>query len=217
MVTQPVVDVASGQIHAYEALARFATRDGQGPLHWFALADELGMRAELELACLRASLKLLDDLPAGRRLSVNLSAPMVVDHRTRALLDASPALAALIVEITEETLVRHGEEIQRTIGGLRERGVRIAVDDVGAGYSGLGQLAGLRPTYVKLDRGLVRGIDREPARFALVRALTDYARRTGGMLVAEGVETVEELAHVRAAGAPLVQGYLLARPAAPWP
>ncbi len=70
---------------------------------------------------------------------------------------------------------------------------------------------------MKLDRGLVRGLDREPARVALVRALADYARGTGGLLVAEGVETVEELAHVRAAGAPLVQGFLLARPGPPWP
>ena len=113
--------------------------------------------------------------------------------------------------------MRHSAEIERSLGELPERGVRFAVDDVGAGYSGLGQLATLRPTYVKLDRGLVRGLDREPARVALVRALADYARGTGGMLVAEGVETVEELAHVRAAGAPLVQGFLLARPGPPWP
>ena len=145
---------------------------------------------------------------------MNLSASMLADHRTRALLGA---LSCLIVEVTEETLVRHGGAFERVTGDLRERGLRIAVDDVGAGYSGLGQLATLRPTYVKLDRGLVRHIDREPARVALVRALTDYARGTGGLLVAEGVETVEELAHVRAAGAPLVQGFLLARPVAPWP
>lgn len=217
MATQPIVDLNNGQIHAYEALARFSTRGGQGPLHWFSLADELGMRAELELACVEASLALMPGLPAGSRLSVNLSAGLIVDPRTWALLDDSPFLTRLIVEVTEETLVRRSEEIERTISGLRERGVRFAVDDVGAGYSGLGQLATLRPTYVKLDRALVRDIDRELARLALVRALADYARGTGGLLVAEGVETVEELAHVRAAGAPLVQGFLLARPGPPWP
>ncbi|MGH2847607.1 MAG: EAL domain-containing protein, partial [Thermoleophilaceae bacterium] len=217
MATQPVVDLETGHPHAYEALARFATRGGQGPLHWFALADEFGVRAELELACLRASLELVDDLPRGARLSVNLSAPMLVDRRTAELLQACPALSRLIIEVTEETLVRHGPAIDRMLGHLRHRGVLFAVDDVGAGYSGLSQLATLRPTYLKLDRGLVREIDREPARVALVRALSDYARGTGGLLVAEGLETAAELAQVRAAGAPLGQGYLLARPGEPWP
>ena len=217
MATQPIVDIESGRIHAFEALARFSTRGGHGPLHWFALADELGVRADLELACLRASLELVPDLPADSRLSVNLSAPMIPDARTWELLETCTDLSLLIIEVTEETLVRHTAEIASAIASLRERGVRFAVDDVGAGYSGLGQLATLRPTYVKLDRGLVTGIDREPARVTLVRALADYARGTGGLLVAEGVETVEELAQVRAAGAPLVQGYLLARPAPPWP
>ncbi len=91
------------------------------------------------------------------------------------------------------------------------------MDDVGAGYSGLSQLATLRPDYLKLDRVLVRGIDSDPGRTALMHALADYARDTGGLLVAEGVETSEELARVRSAGAPLVQGFLLARPGPPWP
>ena len=217
MAVQPIVDLDSGEAHAYEALARFASRDGHGPLHWFALADEFGMRADLELACLEAALALLDDLPATARLSVNLSAPVLVDDRAAQLLADVADVSRLIVEVTEETLIRHGAAIERTLSHLRERGVRFAVDDVGAGYSGLTQLATLRPTYVKLDRGLVQGIDGDPSRVALVRALADYARQTDGLLVAEGVETTAELEHVRAAGAPLVQGYLLARPGPPWP
>jgi diguanylate cyclase (GGDEF)-like protein len=217
MTTQPIVDLESGRIHAYEALARFATRGGEGPLHWFALADEFGLRAELELACFEASLALLPKLPEDTRLSANLSAPLLVDSRTSELLDASKDLSSLIIEVTEETLFRHGEAVDRTLTSLRRRGVLLAVDDVGAGYSGLSQLATLRPTYLKLDRGLVSEIAREPARVQLVRALSGYARGTGGMLVAEGVETAEQLANIRAAGAPLAQGYLLARPGDPWP
>lgn len=217
MVVQPIVDIEAGTVHAYESLARFATRDGHGPVHWFALADELGMRAELELACLRKALELLADVPTASRLTVNLSALMLVDDRTAALLADRPDVSRLVVEVTEETLMRHGPVVERTLDGLRNRGARFAVDDVGAGYSGLSQLALLRPTYVKLDRGLVRGIDSDPARMALVRALADYARETDGLLVAEGVETRKELAKVREAGATLVQGYVLARPGEPWP
>ena len=92
--------------------------------------------------------------------------------------------------------------------------MRFAVDDVGAGYSGLSQLATLRPTYVKLDRALVRGLDRDPARVALVRALADYARGTGGLLVAEGVETVGGAGPRARRGRPAGAG-LPARPARP--
>ena len=142
---------------------------------------------------------------------------MLVDDRTAELLAERADVSRLVVEVTEETLMRHGPVVERTVDGLRRRGARFAVDDVGAGYSGLSQLAVLRPTYVKLDRGLVRGIDSDPARMALVRALADYARETDGLLVAEGVETRKELARVREAGATLVQGYVLARPRSPWP
>jgi diguanylate cyclase (GGDEF)-like protein len=217
MAVQPIVDAETGRAHAYEALARFASRGGEGPLHWFALADELGMRAELELACLRAALDLLPELPAGTRLSVNLSAPLLGDRRTLDQLAACDDVSRLIVEVTEETLVRDGPAILRAIAALRSRGVLFAVDDIGAGYSGLGQLATLRPSYLKLDRGLVQGIDSEPDRVSLVRALAEYARNTGGLLVAEGVETPAELAEIRAAGVPLVQGFLFAKPDPPWP
>jgi diguanylate cyclase (GGDEF)-like protein len=217
MLVQPIVDVATGVPHAYEALARFATRGGQGPRHWFTLADELGMRTELELACMIAALRLQPSLPAGARLSFNLSAALLLDSRTQALLRDADDPARIIVEVTEETLVRQGAMVDEAIGHLRDQGMSLAVDDVGTGYSGLGQIANLRPTYVKLDRVLVRGIDHEPARVGLVRALAEYARGVDGMLVAEGVETAEELAHVQAAGAPLVQGYLIARPGEPWP
>ena len=217
MAVQPIVDIETGRPHAYEALARFAIRGGEGPLHWFSLADELGMRAELELACLDAALELMPTLPAGTRLSVNLSAPMLIDPRAEQRFDAQADLSRLIVEVTEETLVRHGSAVEHMVAELRERGTLVAVDDIGAGYSGLGQLAALRPAYLKLDRGLVRDIDTDPARGSLVRMLVDYARSTGGLLVAEGVETAAELAEVRLARAPLVQGYLLGRPGKPWP
>lgn len=102
MAVQPIVDIEAATVHAYESLARFATRDGHGPVHWFALADELRMRAELEPACLRKALELLGDLPPESRLTVNLSALMLVDDRTAALLADRPDVSRLVVEVTEE-------------------------------------------------------------------------------------------------------------------
>jgi EAL domain-containing protein (putative c-di-GMP-specific phosphodiesterase class I) len=223
MVVQPIVDISSGFVHAYEALARFSQPgiDG-GPLHWFALADELGQRPALERACLRAALELFARRPPGTSLSLNLSAPVLLEAHTQAMLDGaaegrSNGLDGLIVEITEETLVRSDAALLDAFSFLRARGASLAVDDMGAGYSGLRQITEVHPRYLKLDRSLVSGIDGDAERAALVGALAGYSRQVGCLLVVEGVETDAELSTVRAIGAPLVQGFLLGRPAPPWP
>jgi EAL domain-containing protein (putative c-di-GMP-specific phosphodiesterase class I) len=100
---------------------------------------------------------------------------------------------------------------------LRARGARLAVDDMGAGYSGLRQITTVMPSYLKLDRSLVTGIDSDSDRAALVGALVGYSQQVGCLLVAEGVETEAELQAVRRLGVPLVQGFYLSRPGTPWP
>ncbi|MGA2012362.1 MAG: EAL domain-containing protein, partial [Solirubrobacteraceae bacterium] len=103
------------------------------------------------------------------------------------------------------------------ISSLIALGVRFAVDDMGAGYSGLRQITTVRPSYLKLDRSLISGIDGDSDRGALVTAMLGYAHQTGGYLVAEGVETQAELDTLTRLGVELVQGYYLARPGWPWP
>jgi EAL domain-containing protein (putative c-di-GMP-specific phosphodiesterase class I) len=223
MVVQPIADVRSDSVHAYEALARFGRpREGHSPLHWFSLAQELGERSALERACLRGALELLASRPRGTRLSVNLSAPVLLEQPTMAMLEAAgdalpDDLAGLIIEITEETLVHTDMQLLSAIEPLRARGARLAVDDMGAGYSGLRQITTVQPSYLKLDRSLVSGIDGDDERAALVGALAGYARQVGSLLVAEGVETEAELRAIRRLGVPLVQGFYLGRPGRPWP
>jgi EAL domain-containing protein (putative c-di-GMP-specific phosphodiesterase class I) len=223
MVVQPIVDILDGSIHAFEALARFgAERPSSTPLHWFALAERLGVRPALERACLREALDLLWQRPAGTSLSVNLSAPVLLEARTLAVLEEaaqrSPdGLDGLIVEITEETLVDSDERLREAIAPLIASGARLAVDDMGAGYSGLRQITSVRPAYLKLDRALATGIDADPERAALVSALAGYARQVGARLVVEGIETTAELQTLRTIGVQFVQGYRLGRPGAPWP
>jgi EAL domain-containing protein (putative c-di-GMP-specific phosphodiesterase class I) len=120
------------------------------------------------------------------------------------------------VEVTEETLVE-GEQLHTAIEPLLSHGAVLAVDDMGAGYSGLRQLTSVRPAYLKLDRSLASGIDGDPERRALVAALAGYARQVGANLIVEGIETSEELDVLRTLGVALVQGFRLGRPAAPWP
>ena len=222
MAVQPIVDIVSGEVHAYEALARFVDTPGTTPLHWFELAERLGARAELERACLREALALLALRPAGTRLSVNVSAPVLAEPSTREIFaevaTAAPdGLRGLIVEITEETLVAGDEELEESLAPLLERGAVLAVDDMGAGYSGLRQITAVRPAYLKLDRSLATGIDGDAERRALVAALAGYARQVGSHLIVEGIETTAELDALRALGVQLVQGFRLGRPAEPWP
>ncbi len=216
MAVQPIVDVHTGSVHAYEALARFAGST-EGPLHWFSMAAALGKRDALERACLRAALHLFGQRPAGVSLSVNLSAPVLLDPLTLEMLDEQHDLQGLIVEITEETLVQSDTELRSVIVPLQERGACLAVDDMGAGYSGLRQITTVHPGYLKLDRSLISGIDRDSDRAALVGALVGYSKQVGSLLVAEGIEYSAELRMLGDLGVPLAQGYYTGRPGRPWP
>jgi EAL domain-containing protein (putative c-di-GMP-specific phosphodiesterase class I) len=223
MAVQPIVDLRDGSVHAFEALARFERRrSDRSPLHWFGLAEELGERLALERVCLAAALQLFADRPGRARLSVNLSVAALNDPQTLELLEEAaggdPAgLAGLIVEVTEETLVSVEGDFGRSIAALRRRGARLAVDDVGAGYSGLRQITAVVPDYLKLDRSLICGIDSDDERAALVAALTGYAEKVGALLVAEGIEERAELECLVEIGVPLAQGFHLAVPSRPWP
>ncbi|HEY4810510.1 MAG TPA: EAL domain-containing protein [Solirubrobacteraceae bacterium] len=224
MVVQPIVDIRTGRAHAYEALARFGQprQDASSPLHWFALADELGERAALERACVGQGLELLACRPHGTSVSLNLSARVLLEAATMAMLHAAgdslpDELTGLIIEITEETLVHSDMQLLDAIQPLRARGARLAVDDMGAGYSGLRQITTVLPSYLKLDRSLITGIDSDSDRAALVGALVGYSKQVGCLLVAEGVETAAELQAVRDLGVSLVQGFYLSWPGPPWP
>jgi diguanylate cyclase (GGDEF)-like protein len=217
MAVQPIVDLRSGLIHAYEALARFGANGSESPLQWFALADELGEREELERACLREALELFCRRPRDVKLSVNLSSPVLMDRETLRMLERARDLEGLIIEVTEEALVHNEAQLDAVIAPLRERGAQMAVDDMGAGYSGLNQIMAVHPRYLKLDRSLITGIDTDHERSAMVAALANYAERVGSLLVAEGMETEAELLALIELGVPLAQGFYLGRPGRPWP
>lgn len=222
MAAQPIIDLGTDSIHAYEALARFGHRRSDcSPLSWFALADELGERVALERACLKATLELFSERPRGTRLSVNLSVSSLLDEPTFDLLDATGdsqrgALDGLIIEITEETLVSSARAVGDALEYLRERGARLAVDDIGAGYSGLRQITNVLPDYLKLDRSLIVGIHHDGDRGALVSALSGYASQVGSLVIAEGIEQRAELDRLRELEVPLAQGFYLGMPGQPW-
>lgn len=219
MAVQPIVDLRGGTIHAYEALARFALPGGLSTGETFALAERVGMREQLDLACFERALALLEQRPPGTRLAINVAGALLSQPHALALLSALPDAHArdVVLEITEDALVRDYDALRGVVQPLLARGMRIAVDDMGAGYAGLRHAIDLHPAYLKLDRALIHGVDGDPKRAALVDALLRYAEHAGAHIVAEGVETEGELAALRRLGVPFAQGYLLARPAVPWP
>lgn len=211
-VFQPIVDLASGTTVGMEALARFPTMVG-GPAVVFADAWSLGVGAELELKAARAAVEQLSRLPRDMYLSVNASPELITSG---ALLDALPrgtAVERLVVEVTEHAVVEDYDELLPAVNDLRDRGVRLAVDDLGAGFSGLSGILQVEPDVLKLDATLVRDVDGVSSKQALVSALVGFAARTGPCVVAEGVETAAALQVLQQLGVGFGQGYHLGRPA----
>jgi EAL domain-containing protein (putative c-di-GMP-specific phosphodiesterase class I)/putative methionine-R-sulfoxide reductase with GAF domain len=211
---QPVVRPADRLIVGYEALARMPLDPVRSPDWWLAKAEEVGLRASLEVACLAAATD-LGSPPDERLLFVNLSPSLLAEPAALALLERLPE--RVVVELTEQEAVEDYDGLRHDLAPWLARGVRIAIDDAGAGYSSLRHVIELTPDFLKLDRELVRDLDRDGNRRALVSAMSAFAAEVGTSVIAEGVETAEELEVLRDAEVDLVQGYLLARPGVPWP
>ncbi len=211
LVFQPIVDLAAATVAGYEALARFPGT--AGPDVWFAAAAEAGLAAELESLAIHKALDVVPDLPADTFLTVNVSPHILGSAPVQDALATRPDLRRVVVELTEHTPVDDLALLRRQCDELRERGALIALDDAGSGYSGLQQLAALRPQVVKLDRALVSDADADPVRVALAEMLGEFAGRINAWLLAEGLETAAELAAFARLGVPLGQGWLLGRPA----
>ena len=209
---QPIVDLRSGQAVGTEALARFAQQPIRPPDVWFAEAASVGLGVELELTALDLALEQLDRLPAGIYLSLNASVETIMSEQFRATLAGVPA-ERIVLELTEHTPIVDYLEFEKSIQDLRSKGVRLAVDDAGAGFSSFRHILNLHPDVIKLDIGLTRGIDRDPARQALGRALLNFGLEMyNTTIVAEGIETEGEFATLRALGCPNGQGFFLGRP-----
>ena len=208
---QPVVDLTSGHVAAVEVLSRFSPEPLRPPDEWFAEAERAGLGVELELLALRMALRARARLPDGVALAVNVGpAALCSEELWLAMQEAPPG--QVVLELTEHSRVDNYEELMATIAALREEGTRFAVDDTGAGFSGLAHILRVAPDFIKLDRDLVSSIDVDPVRRSLAAALVAFAEETGARIVAEGVERASELDTLRRLGVHLAQGFYLGRP-----
>ncbi|MCW2640876.1 MAG: putative cellulose synthase catalytic subunit 2 [Dactylosporangium sp.] len=199
-VFQPIFELESGEVVGYEALTRFA--DGSSPQGGLEAAQAQGLHIDLDAALIRAAMASANALPEGTWLAVNVSSDLL--RRPRELV---PLLAEssrpLVLEITEAdwTDLDH-----------LPSGVRIAVDDAGAGYDSLARMESLKPAFLKLGRAALAGVEAENARRASIRSLVEFAREHGCTVIAEGIESAQQRDALVECGVPLGQGFYLGRP-----
>jgi EAL domain-containing protein (putative c-di-GMP-specific phosphodiesterase class I) len=207
-VFQSVVRLTDRKPVGYEALTRFA--DGSRPDERFAQANAAGMTVRFETACLQAQLEAACWLPAGVWVSLNVS-PTLATAVVPLISVVEQADRDVVIEITEHVEIGDYEALGYALDLVRGR-VRLAVDDAGAGYAGLRHILELRPQFVKLDLSLVRNVDTDRARQAMVAGMAYFAHDSGCELIAEGIETEGELAELVRLGVTYGQGYLFGKP-----
>lgn len=211
-VFQPIVDLQTGEVVMFEALTRFNPIHGMNPQQWFEEAEEIGMTGMIESAALAHTARALeksgmDDIT----VSVNVSPSTLLDPD---LAERFLAFAPdrMVIEITEHARINDYGQVKAVAEKLHERGTRLAIDDAGAGFASLRHIIDLMPDLIKLDISLVRSIDTDTRRHALAAGLSTFAREIGAQIVAEGIETRDELDALCELGVDYGQGYFLARP-----
>jgi len=211
VVFQPIIDLSRGRMVGCEALARFPDEPVRPPNAWFAEAADVGLGVDLELAAIEAALDRIDRLPRTCYLSVNISPTTVVQADVARVVERG-GCERVVLEMTEHACVDDYPALDQALLDLRHRGVRVAVDDAGAGFSSLRHVLHLQPEVIKLDMTLTRGVHDDPARRALAASLLAFSEQMDAVLVAEGIETTAELHALKSLGINYGQGYLLGRP-----
>ena len=208
-VFQPIFEIAGSKLVGHEALTRFD--DHVPPDRRFANATAEGLGLELEFATLETAIESSHSLPGGTWLSLNVSPSAAMSGPPLARLLAR-SRRPVVLELTEHTAVHDYPALRLAIAGLGA-GIQVAVDDAGAGYASMQHVVEVRPDLVKLDISIVRGIDGDRARQALVAGMRYFADETDCLMLGEGIETEAELRTLDRLGVVLGQGYLLGRPA----
>jgi EAL domain-containing protein (putative c-di-GMP-specific phosphodiesterase class I) len=210
---QPIVTLLTRETIGHEALSRFSATPARPPNEWFAEAADAGLGVELEVTAIRGALDHLHLLASASFVAINASPDTITSAAFAELITDVPA-CRVVLELTEHEQIDDYAPITETLARLRALGVRLSVDDTGAGFSSLTHILKLEPEFIKLDRKIVEGVDSDPARAALVGALVRFSLDTGSRLIAEGIETIGELDRLVELGVELGQGYYLGRPAA---
>lgn len=218
-VLQPIVSLRDGAVFGYEALGRGpAGTPLESPEALIQCALENGRMLELEHLFRRSALRAARQMPTGIRLFLNVNPNIIQDshfgmgftkeYLTRFAISAED----IVFEITERESVVNLRGFKQIIEHYKGQNYQISIDDAGAGYSGLNLISDVQPHFIKLDMQLIRGVDKDLTRQALIKSMQEFAALTNTRIIAEGIETEEELATLISFDVPYGQGYFLRRP-----
>lgn len=208
---QPIVDSASGRLIGVEALARFT--DGRSFDDWCMDGARAGQPLLADRAAFLAAVELIPQLPADCYVAINASPELLMHPMLSPVRDIEPHLRhRIVVEVTEHARIADYIQLLAQVQTWRDQGIRLSVDDTGAGYASLSHVLHLRPDIIKVDRALIANVATDGARRVLVTALVLLALELGATVTAEGIETTEDLEAAVALGVDGLQGFALARP-----
>ncbi len=218
---QPIADTQNGKLVAYECLSRGIRQDGSvyPPHLMFQDARRTEMISNLDRQCRLTALRSASKAGVDCLVFINFT-PSAIYNPEYCLADTVQAASELnfdpaniVFEVVESDRIDSVDHLREIFDYYKARGFKIALDDVGSGYSSLNLIAKLKPQIIKIDMELIHGIDHDSARQVIVQSLVNIAREIGAKVLAEGVETYQELETVRNMNIDLVQGYYLGRPA----
>ena len=211
IVLQPIFPLGSTRPAGFESLCRFEAKPYRPPNIWFDEAFSVGRQLELELAVIECALASFETLPADIYLSVNASPGTVASGRLPDIFKPHPQ-ERIVLELTEHAVVDDYAVLEAELRVLAFAGVRIAIDDVGAGHSGLSHILKIKPDLLKLDMELTKDVDTDVARQSLVKGMVHFADACNAKIIAEGIEKAAEAAKLSELGVALGQGYHLGKP-----
>lgn len=216
---QPIVDPRSRGICGYEALTRGPSDSWlHAPQNLFEAARRADLKVELDFLCMQNAFKRFVAAQVSGQLFINVSPDTIYEHPNFAerFIDLARSIGMpmdrVVIELTEESLLEDYDQLRSAMQRLREVGCAIAIDDLGAGSSGLRTWSELKPDYVKIDRYFVTGIDADATKLEFVRSMLDMGRAMGCRVIAEGVETERECRELVDLGLDRLQGHLFGRP-----
>lgn len=208
---QPIYDIQTNQVVGFESLSRFMSEPYRTPDIWFKEASQVGLGEALEIAAIEKAIKGLDEFNSSTYISINTSPEYILNGAIAKVLNNIDA-NRIVLEITEHSPVNNYADLRLALEPLRKRGVRIAIDDAGSGYSSFQHILELEADIIKLDISLTQNIHSQPRKYLLAKALCAFAKSINCIIIAEGIETDEELNALRDLSVDKVQGFLLGRP-----
>lgn len=216
---QPIISLNQGTTLGYEALARGPVNSYfHTPTILFSYAQEIGSLISLEKLSQRKAIQRLANLRPEQKIFINLSsqtissADLISESFLELLQEKKLSPNNIVFEITERNSIQNFNNFNKLMSTLKNKGFSFAIDDAGAGYSSMQAIAELQPNFIKLDKSLVTGINNAPIKEALVEAFVTFSKRINSALIAEGIETREELYTLIKLGVDYGQGYFLGKP-----